>query len=78
MNCGRKNIVIVYDPGQQGCFDTLNAVEMFIAKNMKTEFWMGRWTVWQNYKGAVGTVQYFTTFWKSLEVLRLQETFSKK
>jgi len=51
---------------------------MFIAKNMKTEFWMGKWTVWQNYKGTVRTVQYFATFWKSLEVLRLQETFSKK
>ena len=78
MHCGRKNFVIVHDPGQQGCSDTLNAVEMFIAKNMKTEFWMGRWTVWQNYKGTVRTVQYFATFWKSLEVLRLQETFSKK
>jgi hypothetical protein len=70
----QKNIVIVYDPG---CFDTLNAVEMFVAKDIKTEFWMGRWTVWQNYKGVVRTMQYFTTFWKGLEVFRLQETFSK-
>jgi hypothetical protein len=51
---------------------------MLIAKDMKTELWMGRWTMWQNCKGAVRIVQYFTTFWKSLEVLRLQETFSKK
>jgi hypothetical protein len=34
--------------------------------------------VWQNYKGAVRTVQYFTGFWKNLAVSRLQETFSKK
>jgi hypothetical protein len=51
---------------------------MFMAKDMKTEFWMGSWTVWQNYKGVVRTMQYFTTFWKGLEVLRLQETFSEK
>jgi hypothetical protein len=51
---------------------------MLIAENMKTEFWKGRQTVWQNYKGAGRTVQYFMTFWKSLGVLRLQETFSKK
>jgi hypothetical protein len=38
MHCGRKNIVIVYEPGQLGMFNTLNAVEMFIAKDMKTEF----------------------------------------